>query len=216
MKHQLNIISELMNLWINEANDCWCWMKTKGIGDAAAVNPSTLFFSLWEWEKKWSWWSCCFAALSAIWKTLFFNEGKVGERAAMEERASEAGWGRLVWFFFLWWVMAAARGRGSAKRKTSQNKQTNPREREWIAFLLPWAALCWMNQFIDEWRKKAKKKRKQWTPHQGGYSRRGKLFNSLHFSSPAARDEEMEWNWKEAGQTIPSNSSFHHIKLNSN
>ena len=23
-----------MNLWINEANDCWCWMKTKGIGEA--------------------------------------------------------------------------------------------------------------------------------------------------------------------------------------
>ena len=64
-----------------------------------------------------------------------------------------------------------------------------------------------MNQFIDEWRKKAKKKRKQWTPHQGGYSRRGKLFNSLHFSSPAARDEEMEWNWKGAALSATANQS---------
>ena len=37
-----------MNLWINEANDCWCWMKTKGIGEARwpSANLFFLFSSL--------------------------------------------------------------------------------------------------------------------------------------------------------------------------
>ena len=63
---------KLINWWfVNE----WTNMKFISVAEraetykAAAVNPSTLFFSLWEWEKKWSWWSCCFAAQENEWAT---------------------------------------------------------------------------------------------------------------------------------------------------
>ena len=78
---------------------------------AAAVNPSTLFFSLWEWEKKWSWWSCCFAAQRNV-----LNEMKTFLRRLM---------GELVCCF--WFLVGYGRccGNGSAERKGNKNKSNS-------------------------------------------------------------------------------------------
>ena len=64
-------------------NQLWIiFMNMKSI-TAAASNPSTLFISLWEWEMKWSWWNCCFAAQPLIKKLVFYWR-LVGERARNE------------------------------------------------------------------------------------------------------------------------------------
>ena len=60
-----------------------CWRNGTVWFLCSGSNPSTLFISLWEWEMKWSWWNCCFAAGSVIWKSLIFNEAGAGEQAIL-------------------------------------------------------------------------------------------------------------------------------------
>ena len=79
---------------------------------------------------------------------------------------------------------------------------------------------------LMEWNDKRVEQREQstWRQWNGVNERgtkqqqlRGKLFNPLHFSSPAARDEEMEWNWKERASApalelnSQSTNQFHQI-----
>ena len=93
MKHQLNIISELMNLWINEANDCWCWMKTKGIGEA-------------RWPS---------ATRNQFQSSL--PNGKIELMWFVAADGALMGMELLKWDWIYWWVKGAAAPRQPANKE---------------------------------------------------------------------------------------------------
>ena len=159
-----------MNLWINEANDCWCWMKTKGIGEARwpSTNQSflnELLFLMGNSKKRWllrPWRP--FAAFDVGWPT---QQSKGNSPAPATNQQSNffahsrrqrngVGWWagmnheiNCFWFGELWWVMGGGTANGSAKR--SEPKQTKAidwmmnggqqRERSAVGLFSSWAAV---------------------------------------------------------------------------
>ena len=97
---------------------------------AAAVNPSTLFFSLWEWEKKWSWWSCCFAALCGVWMEWNGIQQSKGGWASPEWKQKKIK--SCFWFDFDWmkeWV--SPQPKQASQTTINQSIQLN-----WLLILL--------------------------------------------------------------------------------
>ena len=131
---------------------------------AAAVNPSTLFFSLWEWEKKWSWWSCCFAARPVSreknersLKGRWVSEPAISSISWRNEGASEAGlFSLLVGLASRLWASGHGAPRRESKRKEKNSpinlrmkqRQANLNWMEWRAgqewHSMDWVVLCGM------------------------------------------------------------------------
>ena len=157
MKHQLNIISELMNLWINEANDCWCWMKTKGIGEARWPSATRNQFqsSLPNGKIELISFAAALAPQAAYeeWVLigLFFSlwvKGGSCRTAPQRKREQQhqstwnssikrgGKWENWAAFLLFWlWVMSAERHRQQAKRGSEQRPTTiqkKLRVEEWV------------------------------------------------------------------------------------
>ena len=139
-------------------NQLWIiFMNMKSI-TAAASNPSTLFISLWEWEMKWSWWNCCFAAQG-------------------NSPAHSISFKEIDWLLFLRslrhlvvWVGCSSRGAGYGRlaanapqrEKTSPTKQTTNKARRQtkVAQLISPTAVneklnSWNFEFMRRRRKKS-------------------------------------------------------------
>ena len=134
----------------------------------SAVNPSTLFFSLWEWEKKWSWWSCCFAAQGNAstkneWNEWFVDVFPAEERREPIKQAERievkfGGAGERGWFAFLFLAAGGGYGRWAPwapPKRESGKKQTNQTIWEWNEFIwlkerMEWSQLVWWNEILPQ------------------------------------------------------------------
>jgi len=112
-----------MNLWINEANDCWCWMKTKGIGEA-------------RWPS---------ATRNQFQSSL--PNGKIeliSFAAALAPQAAYEEWVLIGLFFSLWVKGGSCRTAPQRKREQQHQSTWNSsikrggKWENWAAFLLFW------------------------------------------------------------------------------
>ena len=147
-----------MNLWINEANDCWCWMKTKGIGEARWPSATRNQFQSSLPNGKIE--LISFAAALAPKRMQSWRKSERIEQF-LSFFGSEA-WSAEQRYLLIAWALglflggleaATAAWQPAKKRDKRPRKSTNEAEEwEWNeTLLLPWAAVQQLMKWIDGW-----------------------------------------------------------------